>query len=43
MEKLEEQELMNIDGGVAITTGGLIAGGLFVTGVGIGVAWALSD
>ena len=49
--ELNSEELCSIDGGifpiiiagVAITKGAAIAGGLFLAGVGIGVAWACSE
>ncbi len=50
-ETLEINELENIDGGIfpiviagiTITKGAAIAGGLFLAGTGLGVAWALCD
>lgn len=43
MKPLSVQEQMDVNGGLVITTGAIIAGVCFLVGVGIGVAWALSD
>ena len=38
--ELKEDELVEVDGGLVITTGAIIGGALFLIGVGIGIAWA---
>ncbi|WP_170885492.1 hypothetical protein [Bacillus alkalicellulosilyticus] len=40
---LDENALLEVDGGLVITAGAVIAGVLFLGGVGLGVAWALSE
>ncbi|MFC3039471.1 class IIb bacteriocin, lactobin A/cerein 7B family [Virgibacillus xinjiangensis] len=40
---LSEDELMDIDGGLAFTGSAIVGGVLFVGGVALGAAWAFSD
>ncbi|SJN25364.1 class IIb bacteriocin, lactobin A/cerein 7B family [Marinilactibacillus psychrotolerans] len=40
---LNEEELMGIEGGFAVTGSAIIGGVLFVGGVALGAAWAFAD
>lgn len=39
--ELSNDEIMEVEGGIVITTGAAIALGLFGAGVGAGIAWAM--